>query len=83
VAPESGSALNEIISIPSLSSYTLMWTTARKEKFGNAAVLNVYLLGEDNVLRKTDVQIKANSILNPSQYDFDFGGVSTGIIVIS
>jgi hypothetical protein len=83
VAPESGSALNEIISFSAVPSYTLMWTTARKEKFGNAAVLNVFILGEDAILRKTEVEVKSNSILNPSQYDIDFGGVSTGIIVIS
>jgi len=78
-----GSALNEVIPITDLANYTIQWNTTRKEKFGNAAVINVYLVDEDGILRKSEVEIKPDAITNPTKYDLNFGGISTGVIIIS
>jgi hypothetical protein len=79
---QSGS-LNEVVPFSGTPTYTLMWTQARKLKFGNAAVIQIYIIGEDGKLRWTAVEVKPDAISNPTKYEIDFGGVSTGVIIIS
>jgi hypothetical protein len=73
---------NEIISFNAVATATVLWDATRKEKFGNAAVIDVYVL-DGEVPRKTIVEVKPDHVNNPTKYDFDFGGISTGAIIIT
>jgi hypothetical protein len=74
---------NEVIPFEGVSSAVVQWNDQRKEGFGNAAKINVYIQNEDGRILKSNVEVKPNNISNPTKYEFDFGGVSTGIIIIS
>jgi hypothetical protein len=74
---------NEIISFNDVATLTVLWNSERKGKFGDAAVMDVYILNEENEPVKTTVEVKPDLINTPTKYDFDFGGVSTGAIIIT
>jgi hypothetical protein len=44
---------NEIISFNDVPTLTVLWDATRKEKYGNAAVMDVYILNEGGEPVKT------------------------------
>ncbi len=73
---------NEIIPFTDVATATVLWDETRKEKFGDAAVIDVYTINEGNLI-KTVVEVKPDHVSNPTKYDFDFGGISSGAIIIT
>jgi hypothetical protein len=62
---------------------TLPWNNTRKNRFGDAAVIYVEILGEDGKYRKTSVEIVPDSEIITTSYAIDFGGISTGRVIIT
>lgn len=77
------SGKNEIITFDNISTLIIPWTAARKARFGNAAVFQIELMGEDGKYRVTYVQLVPDDILNTTQYTADLGGLSNGRVIIS
>lgn len=79
----SNSGLNEVISLTNVSTYTLQWNATRKARFGDFGVFQVWILYEDGKWRPTGVEAIPNDPDEPTQYSFDFGGLSTVRIIIT
>lgn len=77
------SGKNEPIPFENVATLRLPWNNTRINRFGTHASLEVYMIGGDGVLRETACEIKPDNLLAPTYYDFDFGGVSTGVIIIT
>lgn len=75
--------INEIVDFTNVATYALAWNSTRIGKYGRHGDFTVFIQQEDGLFRPTDVQIVPNDASNPSQYDFDFGGLATGYIVIT
>jgi hypothetical protein len=82
VSPDA-SGKNEVIPFSNVATLHLIWNNTRKNRFGEAAVLQVYIIGEDGKYREITCEIVPDNVIAPNYYDFDFAGVSTGIIVIT
>jgi hypothetical protein len=77
------SGKNEPIPFENVATLTLPWNATRINRFGTHASLQVYMVGGDGVLRETTCEIKPDNLIAPTSYFFDFGGVSTGVIIIT
>jgi hypothetical protein len=77
----SGTVSPEIVSF-SGATLNLPWTPQRITNFGAAGSFTVEILGSDGKYRVTLVEIVPDNIINTTEYDFDFGGIQTGRIII-
>lgn len=77
------SGKNEVIPFSNVSSITLPWNSTRINRFGDAAVIVVEILGEDGKYRQTGVEIVPNDPNNTTSYAIDLGGLATGRLIIS
>lgn len=75
--------INEIVDFTNIATLALPWNSTRITKYGRHGDFTVFIQGEDGLYRPTGVQIVPNNSSNPTQYDFDFGGIATGYIVIT
>lgn len=81
--PSDLSGKNEVIPFGPVSTVTIPWNSTRKARFGDAAVFQVELIGEDGKYRKTEVEIIPNNITNTTSYAFDLGAVLSGRVIIT
>jgi hypothetical protein len=77
------SGKNEVIPFSNVSTLTIPWNNTRKNRFGDAAVMYVEILGEDGKYRQSTVEIVPNNTINTTSYSFDLGGPSTGRVIIT
>lgn len=77
------SGKNEVIPFSNVATLTLPWNSIRKNRFGDAAVIIVEILGEDGKYRQSNVEIVPDSVSNTTSYSIDLGGPSTGRLIIS
>lgn len=77
------SGKNEPIPFTNVATLTLPWNNTRINRFGTHASLQVYIMGVDGKLRETTCEIVPNNLLAPTSYTIDFGGVSSGVIIIT
>lgn len=80
---EDVSGKNEIIPFDNVQQLVIPWTSERKARFGEAAVIYVEIVGSDGVYRNQYVEMKPDDILLTTQYSGDLGEVSTGRVIIS
>lgn len=80
---EDVSGKNEIVTFSNVDTLVIAWTAARKARFGDAAIMQVELQGEDGKYRTTSVEMVPDDILNTTQYTADLGGLSSGRVIIS
>jgi hypothetical protein len=81
--PSVTAPINEIIDFSNVGTLTLAWNSTRKSKYGRHGNFTVWIQNEDGDYVIMSIQAIPNDPANPSQYDFDFGGLSTGYIVIT
>jgi hypothetical protein len=77
------SGKNEVIPFSNVDSITLPWNNTRKNRFGDAAVIVVEILGGDGKYRQTTVEIVPNDLNTTTSYTIDLGGLATGRLIIS
>lgn len=72
----------EIIPFSAVATLTILLTAARKLKFGDAMSVIVEIVGVDGKIRVTACEIIPDLLVNTTKYDIDFGGVSTGRVIL-
>lgn len=77
------SGKNEVIDFTNETIVTIAWNSTRIARFGDAAVIYVEVKGEDNIYRHANVEIVPDDADNTTEYTINFGGVTTGRIIIS
>jgi hypothetical protein len=77
------SGKNEVIPFSNIATFTLPWDATRINRFGDAAVIYVEILGDDGKYRQTNVEIVPDDPNNTTSYAIDLGGLSTGRIIIT
>lgn len=77
------SGKNEIIAFSNVTTVTIPWNTTRKNRFGDAAVIYVEVIGDDGLYRQTSVEIVPDDPNNTTSYNIDLGGPATGRIIIT
>lgn len=77
------SGKNEIVPFNNIATMTLAWNNTRKNRFGDAAVIIVEIIGDDGKYRKTEVEIVPNAVPNTTSYAINLGGLATGRLIIS
>ena len=80
---ETMAVLNEVIAFTEVSELDVEWNATRKAKYGDAASFTVYVSDADGVHRETRVEIIPDNPVLPANYHFDFGGILSGVIVIT
>lgn len=87
ITPESpnpdASGKNEPVPFSNVATMTLPWNATRINRFGVVASLQVFITGPDGKLRETACEIVPNHPTAPTSYAIDFGGLSSGIVVIT
>lgn len=84
VGNSSTDAKTEVLVFDNATVINLDWNTARKAKFGDAAIFIVETIDDDGIIRqKPNVEIKPNNITNTTAYIIDLGGgAKSGRLVI-
>lgn len=77
------SGKNEVIPFSNVATITLPWNATRINRFGDAAVIYVEIIGEDGKYRQTNCEIVPNDPVTTTSYAIDLGGVSTGRLIIT
>jgi hypothetical protein len=77
------SGKNEVIPFSNVSTFTLPWNNTRKNRFGDAAVIYVEIMGDDGIYRQASVEIVPDDPNTTTSYTIDLGGLSTGRIIIT
>jgi hypothetical protein len=82
VSPDA-SGKNEPIPFSNVATLTLPWNNTRINRFGTHASLQVFITGTDGRDRVTTCEIVPDNLAAPTSYAFDFGGISSGVIIIT
>lgn len=77
------SGKNEVIPFSNVATITLPWNNTRINRFGDAAVIVVELLGDDGLYRQTNCEIVPDIVPATTSYAINLGGLSTGRLIIS
>lgn len=77
------SSKNEVVSFTNVSTLRIYWNSARIIRFGEAGVFYVEIWNDDGEVRRTDVQAQPDDPDTTSYYDFTFGELATGRVVIT
>lgn len=77
------SGKNEVIPFSNVATLTIPWNNTRINRFGDAAVMYVEILGGDGKYRQTSVEIVPDSPTTTTSYAIDLGGLSTGRVIIT
>jgi hypothetical protein len=80
-----GSALNETVELTGVSYYEFIWDAAWIQKFGPAAVFDVYIQDQSTgkwLRNPVQAQVEPNPE-SPSKYIFNFGAPTNAVLVVS
>lgn len=77
------SGLNEPVPFDNVQVIVIPWTAARKARFGDAAVMQVEIQGEDGKYRIQYVEMVPDDILLTTQYTGDLGRIASGRVIIT
>jgi hypothetical protein len=76
--------INEPILFTNVATLDLPWNGTRIAKYGPQGAFMIEIKGDDGILRGNyGVEITSDDDVNPTNYHFDFGGISSGRITIS
>lgn len=79
----SSSGLNEYVPFSNVSTLRINLTGARRTRFGDILVIQVFIIGEDGKYRLTSLETVPDQVPDTNWYDIDLGGLSSGYAVIT
>lgn len=75
--------INETEEFRGVATGQIVWTPARRGKYGRSGSFEVYIDDGTGVYKITSIQGFPDDIDNPTVYDFDFGGIANANIIVS